>query len=411
MNRGVRLKKTSKKLYPLQKFLNPTKIYIPLIAHKSENLTVLVKKDDSVIEGEMVAKSKGDFRIPLHTSISGKVLDFTEKYYLNNQKVRCVVVENENVDKLGEEEYKLNDYTREQVINKLKENGIVGLSGTGFPAYVKFDNDLKTLIVNAVESDPDTMADAALLNEKCEEILEVSDALVEIFGMNEGLIAVKKNDWADKKVINNYIGTYVKLKLVEVPDYYTAGWERELVRRVKHINYKNYPTEKGVIVCNVATIYAIYETLKYNQPLIERIVTFNGDKLKNHANVLVKIGTPVRDVIEFLGGTLPGEKMLIANGPLMGASIASDDLVISSDLTCVSVISTQEENIESVCIRCGECVLVCPAKLSPVLIKEATETAAQFRPHKCVSCGLCSYICPARIDLRTKVEKAKEDKA
>ncbi len=409
MSRGIRLEKTIKEIYPFKKYLNPNKVYLPLVAHKSEDITVLVKKDDYVVEGDMVAKSKGDLKVPLHAPISGKVLGFEQKYYLNNKKVKCLVIENDFVDQLDDKEYQLYDYTKEEVINKLKESGVVGLSGTAFPTYVKYDNDLKTLIVNAVESDPDTSSDAILINNKCEEILEVMDALVEIFGMNEGIIAIKKNDLLIKKIIKNYIGTYVKLKLVEVPDYYASGWERDLVWRIKKEKYKNYPIEKGIVVNGVATMYAIYETLKYHQPLIQRVVTFSGDKLEKPANVLVKNGTLVSDVIDFLGGLEEGSKMLIANGPLMGESIASYELVVSSDLTAVSIITALEECKEETCLRCGACVLACPAKLSPVLINEATDNLKQFRPQKCVGCGLCSYVCPANINLRNKVQRAKEE--
>ncbi len=409
MNRGVPIKKITKQPYPLEKYLEPKQIFIPLIANKDDDITVLVKKDDYVFEGDMVAKSKGDLRIPIHSSVSGRVLGFDEMSYLNNEKVKCLVIQNDFVDKLDNQEYSLNSYSKEEVVNRMKENGVVGLSGTAFPAYVKYNNEIKTLIVNAVETDPEATTDAILVKEKCEELLEVVDALVEIYGMNEGIIAVRKNDYSTQRVINDYIGTYIKLKMVEVPNVYTAGWECELVHYVKKVSYKNYPTEKGIVVSSVATIYAIYECLKYNKPLTQRVVTFSGDKLARTANVLVKIGTPVRDIITILGGTLDGDKMLIANGSLMGTSIASDDLVISSDLTSVSVISALAEPEEKTCLRCGECVLVCPVKLSPVLIKEATENIKDYRPHKCIGCGLCSYICPAMINLRRRVERAKED--
>ena len=409
MAKGVQITKTNQELYPYLEYLEPTKVYIPLIAHGDENITILVAKGDQVNAGDMIAKSKGVFRTPIHASIGGTIIDITEKYYLNGKKIKCIEIENDFVETINLEENDLASFSKENIINLMKENGIIGLSGSGFPAYEKYENELKTLIVNAIESDPFTTCDFRLMEKKCEEILEITDFLVDAFGMNEGLIAVKKNDDQLKKIVKNYIGTFVKLKLVELPDYYTSGWERELIRRVKKINYKNYPTEKGIVVNGVGTMYAIYEALKYNKPLMERVVSFGGEKLKKRGNVLVKIGTPITEVIDFLGGVEEGEKMLITNGPLMGQSIASEDLVVSGDLTAVSLIKAIDEVTSKTCIRCGECIAVCPVKLSPVLINEALEEVKHFRPQRCISCGLCSYVCPSHINLRTVVQKAKED--
>ncbi len=408
MARGVKLIK-SKTIYPLKKFLEPKIIYMPLIIHKDEDITILVQKGDYVLKGEMIAKSKGNFRTPIHASVSGKVIDFVEKYYLNNKKIKCIAIENDFLEKTKQQNvYTFKDYNKEQAINRLKENGIIGLSGSGFPTHIKYDNKLTSLIVNAMESDPYTSADFKMLEEKCEEILETVDALVEIFGLKEAIIAIKKDNFKLKKTLTSFIGSYTKLRIGEAPNYYIMGWEQKLVETIKKISCKTYPTDKGIVVSNVSTIYAIYEALIFNKPLIERMVTFSGSQIKEGANVYLKIGTPVNEVISFLGGYQEELKMIIANGPLMGYSVESDELVVSSDMTSVCVVKQIEEDEETTCFHCGECVAVCPAKLSPVLIKESISSENLY-PEKCIECGLCSYVCPAKINVRKKVKEKKDE--
>ncbi len=410
MTKGVKISKICEKPAKgeLKKYLEPKKIYIPLIIHWDDNITVLVKKGDYVFKGDMVAKSRGDFRTPIHASVSGTVLDYEEKYYLCGKKVKCIVIENDFKEKVREEKIsKISDFTKEEFINRIKENGLIGLSGSGFPTYIKYDNDLKKIIVDATESNPCTSADFKLMETHIEEILEIIDAVVDIWNMKEGIIAIKKGNNELKTIINSYIGTYVKLRLVEVPNYYISGWEKYLVKKICKVNCKTFPTANGIVVSNIATMFAIYEAIKFNKPLIERVVTFAGPMLNNPANVLVKVGTSTSDIIEFLGGYKEGEKLFVSNGPMMGHSIESDELVISSDLTSVLVMQSQEKRISKTCVRCGECILVCPANISPVLIHE-TKDNKDYHPEKCIDCGLCSYVCPASINLRSSVRKAKE---
>ena len=234
---------------------------------------------------------------------------------------------------------------------------------------------------------------------------------MEINNIAEGYIAIKKTDTRLIRKLNNYIGTYVKIKIVKVPNIYPIGWEKNLVKYIKHTSYNNLPIEKGIVVNNVSTIYAIYEAIKYGRPLTERIVTFSGDMLKKPQNVLVKIGTSVKEVIEGLDGYKRFKDItFIAGGPMMGTSLPNDDLVVTPNLTSVIVTKTMKELEEGMCLRCGKCAAVCPAKLAPVLIMDAKnnkEKLAKLEPNRCVECGLCSYICPAKIRVREYVKAAK----
>lgn len=390
-------------------------VYIPLISGNDTNITISVKKGDYVYKGSIVGKRKGNFRIPIHSSISGTVVDYEEKYTSNGKKVKCIVIENDFLDAI-EKEYENNDitkYTKKEFLKTIQDCGIVGMGGSGFPTYVKYNIDKKinTLIINAVECEPYITSDFVLIREKCEEILEAIDAVREINNIDEAIIAIKESNTELKEIIDNYIGTYLKIKVTLVPDLYPMGWEKSLVKFIKKVDYERLPMEKGIIVNNVSTMYAIYEALKYKKPLTERIVTFTGENLKRPQNVMVKLGTSTSEIIKKVGGLNKKEVTYVSGGPMMGTSIPTDDIIININDNCILVLDKVEEDIESTCMRCGKCVDNCPAKLSPVLIKEAlnnTDKLKKLEPMRCIECGLCSYICPAKINLREKVRLAKE---
>ena len=392
----------------------PKKVYIPLISGNDTNITILVKKGEYVYKGSIIGKRKGDFRIPIHSSVSGTVLDFEEKTCFNGEKVKCVVIENDFKEKIEQKlsvKRSINKYTKEEFLNLLMENGIVGLGGAGFPTYVKYEpKNINTLIVNAVECEPYITADHILAKQKCEEILEAIDAILEINKIKEAIIAIKKENVELKQIFDNYIGTYLKIKIKLVPNVYPMGWERKLIKEVTHKEYDKYPIEEGIVVNNISTIYAIYETLKYNKPLIERIITFSGENLQDKRNVLVKIGTPVSEVLEQL--KVKENSIIVAGGPMMGKKV--EDLVVSANMNCILALENKID-IPTICLKCGKCVEVCPSKLSPVLIMRTKikkdkdiNKLKKLHPEKCIECGLCSYICPANLLVRERVKDAKK---
>lgn len=399
-------------------YSKPAYVYIPLISQNDDNVTLLVKKGDYVYKGSIIARRKGTFRIPIHSSVSGTVVGFKEKYYLNGKLEKCIVIENDYKEK-----YQVNKgvkrilskYSKDEFIELLKECGIVGLGGSGFPTYVKYSGKkkLKTLIVNAVESEPYITCDSKLAIEKCEEILEAIDAIIEINQIPEAIIAVKKTNTEFIHTFNNFMGTYLRMKLVLVPDSYILGYEKNLIQYIKKINCSNHPINDGIVVNNISTIYAIYQALKYQQPLTERVITFTGDALKKPQNILVKNGVLTSEIIEQIGGYKKNKKIqFIAGGPMMGKALPSDELVTTSNLNCVLVMkdNTIKEASEA-CVHCGKCTLYCPSRLSPILIKEylnRPKQLKQLKPERCIECGICTYLCPSRIKVREAVKEAKE---
>ena len=389
------------------------KVCIPLEYNENETSALLVKKGDYVFKGSLLGKRKGRFTFPIFSSISGEVIDFTEQTIYTGEKVKCVVIENDfkqKVEKGISQNNELNKISKEEFLEKLENCGIVGMGGAGFPAHIKYNTNEKihTLIVNAVECEPYITADYFVIENRCEEILEMIDALLQINNINECIIAFKKSNDTLLKVFNKYIGTYPNIKLKMLPNKYPFGWERKLIKYVTGVTYDKLPSEKGIIVSNVSTIYAMYQALKLNKPILERIVTFSGAGLKKPQNVLVKIGTPVSEVIDYIGGFYKSKKtVLIAGGPMMGSIV--DDFVITPEINSVLVLEDDFKVEVTECLRCGKCVNVCPAKICPVLIKDSIndkEKLKELNPEKCISCGLCSYVCPAKINVREYVRKA-----
>lgn len=409
---GIHLEKNKKISITndVEEFLKPKIVYIPLINRGNTNVVVSVKKNDYVFKGQVVGKTKGEIAIPILSSVSGvvKKFEFHETIY---GSVNCVVIENDFEDR---EEAKniieLADYTKESFINCLYDCGIIGLGGGGYPTYHKFKQakQIKTFIVNAVECEPYLTTDYMTTYTKIEEILECCDAIMDIFSIEECFIAIKVRNDALKERIKSFIGTYPKIKLIEVPDLYPMGWEKSLVRYIKHIDYLNLPTEKEIIVNNVSTIYAIYEALKYNKKLNDRIVTFSGNALINPRNIKVKIGTKVEEILP-LFEISKGDVKMIAGGPMMG-KICTNDTIITPEVTGILFLKEEQEE-KNPCIHCGKCVQICPVKLSPVLVFENLknkEVLKKLNANKCIGCGLCSYICPAKIQVRSYIKKAGE---
>ena len=412
MAKGLKILSHKNKDSELSIYNKPEYVYIPLVNGNDKDITILVKKGDYVYKGTHLGKRKGNIKLPIISTVSGKVIDIVAKTYIDGTEVRCVKIENDFKEKCIDAKI-YEKIGKQEFLEILHDNGIIGLGGAGFPTHVKYDTDkkIKTLLVNAVECEPYINADYETLKTHAEEILECIDMILEINNIDEAVIAIKKTNVELIKILNNFVGTYLKIKIKEVPNLYPMGWERRLIEEVFNETYDKLPIEIGIVVNNVSTIFAIYRAIKYSEPYTERIVTFAGDNFNKPQNVLVKIGTEVKEVIENLIGYKENYEInLIAGGPMMGESIAKDNLVISPSLNAVLVMENKYgKTVE--CLRCGKCIEVCPAGICPVLIKDNINNEAKLKKldvDKCISCGLCSYICPSKILVREYVKDAKE---
>ncbi len=395
-------------------FIKPQKIYIPLENKSGIKYKKLVNVGDYVFKGQVVAINESiDF--PIHSSVSGYVVENESNELNTGKKVECISIENDfkekYKDKLGSIK-EISNYSKEEFIKLLKTSEITGLGGSDFPTFLKYNTDSKInyLLVNGVECEPYISCDKVVMSKYMEKILEAVDAILEIMKIKKAYIVVKSSNIESQKVINKYINTYPNIKLALMPDMYPAGWERNVVEVVLHKKYDKYPVEVGAIVSNVSTIYAIYEMLKYNTPLTERIITITGTGIRKPSNIKVKIGTKLSEIIENIEGYKDIKKpIFIAGGPMMGSSLPNDNLIVTKDLNCVLVIDDIELT-NYPCIKCGKCTNVCPVHLLPVMIMNNIGNEKKLKelmPQKCIECGLCSYICPSKIEVREYVRIAK----
>lgn len=395
-------------------YLKPKYVYIPLICSNDTDITIILKKGDYVYKGQIIGHSKGNFSTNIISSVSGFVSDFTDKTYLNNKMVKCCVIENDykEAEKNKDIRDKINDISKTDFIDIIKKCGIIGMGGAGFPTYIKYNTDkkIKTLIVNAVECEPYITADYNLITKYPEEILEAIDAIITINKIDEAIIAIKKTNTKLIKILNNYIGSYLKIKIVSVPNRYPMGWEKTLIKTITHKDYEKLPSDIGIIVNNVSTVYAIYRALKYNESLTERIITITG-LVNKPQNILVKIGSSASEIIKSISGVKDKNALFVAGGPMMGTNIPSHDIVITANINCILLIDNNIP-ISNSCMRCGKCINVCPSKILPVLIMDHCHDAKELKKYqvnKCIECGLCSYICPSKINVREYVKIAKEE--
>lgn len=414
MNKPVHINSNNKINYNIEMYTKPENIYVPLENKNGITYKHLVKEGDYIYKGEVVAINE-KINFPVHSSVSGYATFGTNKIIGNGKKIKCVVVKNDFKEKYEKSKLVKKDissYTKEDFIEALRENGITGLGGSDFPTFIKYNTEnIKYLLVNAVECEPFISCDKAVIHNYADCILEAVDDIMEIMHIPKAYIVMKETNTDSIKMISKYIKTYPNITIKLVEDAYPNGWERLVVKNTLGIEYDKYPSEKGIIVSNVSTIYAIYEMLTYNRPLTERVVTITGPGIKKKTNVKVKIGALASEVISNLDGYKDIKNPLfIAGGPMMGSSLPTDEVIITKDIGCLLVIEDHfEKNLP--CIKCGKCMEVCPAGIYPVLIMENRDNIKklkELKPNKCVECGLCSFTCPSKIEVREFVRIAKE---
>lgn len=390
-------------------------VYIPMYATHSTKFDMLVQEGDRVFVGTKVAQCNERMVVPVFSSVSGVVKGVQKIMHSSLKPVDHIVIENdfkyETQNPFSTLDYKT--ASREELIEFMKNAGIVGCGGACFPAYIKyqFAKDIEMVIVNAVECEPYITADYRMVNEYLKDMVTGIQAVKKMADAKKVLIAIKHT----KKDLIAQLEEAVKdLEGVEVrpvPDVYPMGWERTLVKEITGKTYDRLPGEVGCIVNNASTIIAFADALTEATPIVEKIITVSGDGIKEPANVKVRVGTPVCEIIETIGGYTSDNVLLIAGGPMMGKTIVNDKFVIDRAMNALTVFNYKE--VESVsCLRCGRCSDNCPSGLQPVRIAQAVNTnnidaMIKLDVMSCVECGLCTYVCPSKLTVTENVRKAK----
>ena len=391
----------------------PEKVTIPVAQHLGAPANVIVNKGDKVKTGQIIAAGKGFVSSNVHSSVTGTVTKIDSVPDSSGYKQTSVFIDvegdewDETIDKSKEviREVKL---TREEIIIKCFENGIVGLGGATFPSHVKLTvpagKHCETLLINGVECEPYLTSDHRLMLERGEEILIGIMILMKALNVEKAMIGIENNkpDAIDcmAKLAKEFKGISVHALKVKYPQ----GAEKQLIKALlnREVPSGHLPIDVGVVVHNVGTAFAVYEAIQKNKPLFERVVTITGKSLSRPGNFIVRTGTPVQKLIEAAGGLPEDTGKIVAGGPMMGKAIGCADIPIVKGTSGIVVFPADESSRVPVepCIRCAKCVSVCALKLQPYLLATLSEKGLFGRAESehitdCMECGSCSYSCPA----------------
>lgn len=396
-----------------EEFLNPKFVYFPLLPNSNAFVTV----GEFVKVNEPIIKRNGAFPYFMYSSVSGRVTSIKKMWHSSGKMVDMLEIENDGKDEVFTEST-LENYpcqSENDIIQIMKASGLIGLGGAGFPTYAKYtsEKEVKTLIINAAECEPYLTADYNIIMNFTSELIDGIKYMLKASKASMCFIAIKKTKKDVITALKNIIKDEDNIKIHLLKDVYPAGWERYIVESVLKKKYDSLPIEVGAIVNNVQTAFTLSKIIKNKQPFTKKFVTFSGDGLLKPCNVLVKNGTSVKEIIEFIGGYSSSELIMVAGGPLTGKTVGTDDLILTPELCAVTVLKKNHNKNNPECLGCGKCSSVCPAFLTPTEIKLAFENndldlLKELCANKCIQCGLCSYICPSRIEITNIVGRAKE---
>lgn len=391
----------------------PKVVNVPIAQHIGIPSEIVVDKKDKVEIGQVIAKSGGFVSSNIHSPVAGTVTKLDKIIDSSGYKKQCIVIrtdqKNESNFEVTEHPLKTEiDASPSEILSQISANGIVGLGGATFPSHVKLNvkegAKIDWLIVNGVECEPYLTADHRLMLEKAEEIIVGVQILMKALDLKNAVIGIENNKKDAIKLFKAAVKKDSRIKIAALQVKYPQGGEKQLVKAIlnREVPKNGLPLDVGVIVHNVGTIFAIYEAIQHKKPLIERVVTVTGKHLPNPSNYWVKIGTPIKDLITEVGGLPEGTRKLVNGGPMMGKAIKNTDVPVTKGTSGILVISEDESSRgeQKNCIRCGECVFVCPMGLEPHLLmnlseKGMFEKASAEDIMTCIECGSCSYVCPS----------------
>ena len=412
---------------PIVKFHIPKRVSIHIQQHIGAPAQIIVKPRDRVKTGQLIAEAQGFVSANIHSSVTGTVFKIEELFDASGYRKTAITINTEpedewieGVDLSDDLKTDIDQFTGQEIIQKIKDAGIVGLGGATFPSHVKLSiphgKKCELLIINGVECEPYLTADHRLMLEKTEEILVGVRLLMKALNVDKAVIGIEANKPDAIELMMEKSAKYPGITVQPLKVKYPQGGEKQLIKAItgREVPSGGLPIDVGVVVHNVGTTFAVYEAVMKNKPLIERVVTVTGKDLEKPGNFKVRLGTPVKELIEAAGGLPDSTGKIIMGGPMMGKALRSMDIPTGKGTSGILVMRRSETKRKEVqpCIKCGRCVTACPQGLEPYLIMLLAERgmwdeAEKHHAQDCIMCGSCSYVCPSNRPLQDYTQYAR----
>ena len=417
---------------PLQRFEAKGEIVLPLGQGIGKPAKPLVKKDDPVLTGQIIAEADGFISSNIASSCSGKVKAIEKRRTISGASAECIVIENDGlytpVEGMGVQE-DISAISNEEVVARVKKAGIIGLGGAGFPTHVKLaprdPSAIKYIIANGAECEPYITCNDQLMRTQADGILEGLEIILRLFPNAEGIVALEDNKPEAVAALKEAAARKQnpKISILPLKTKYPQGGERSLIQVIAGVDFpvSKLPADVGCIVDNVGTIYAIWRAVAFNEPLFTHVLTITGDAVNNPGNFIVHNGTKVSELVEACGGIREGVtlKKVLSGGPMMGVAMSSLEVPVVKTTNAITLLSDDAvEKAEAQltnCLHCGRCTTVCPQGLLPQLMADAVHVGDLERYEKklygleCIACGSCTYVCPAKRPLTQVFKQTKAE--
>ncbi len=407
----------------------PKQAVFPLAQHIGAPAKPVVAKGDKVKVGTLIAEAGGFVSAPIFSSVSGTVFKIDNAIDATGYLKPSIIIKvegdewEENIDRSDKLETldKHPELTPEEIVNRVKNAGITGMGGAGFPTFIKLTPPptakAECVIINGVECEPYITADYRLMMEHADEILVGLDLLMKAAKVNKGYIGIEDNKPEAIDLFIKKTEARDDVEIVPLEKKYPQGGEKQLVDAVIRRQVPAppaIPVNVGAIVQNVGTAFAVYEAVMKNKPLFERYTTVTGKELKNPGNFIVRMGTPMRDLIDLCGGMPEGDNKILAGGPMMGKALTSTEVPVCKGTNSITILSGSDalRKPAQPCIRCAKCVGACPMGLEPYLLAQASalhlwEKVENEDITSCIECGSCQFTCPAHRPLLDNIRLGK----
>ena len=408
---------------PIKEVIPKGELVFPVSQHIGAPATPIVSKGDMVLKGQKIAEAGGFVSSPIYSSVSGTVKAIEPRRVAVGDMVNCIVIESDgNFIETGFQEVEdVTKLSKEEIINRVKEAGVVGMGGAGFPTHVKLSpknpEKIEYIIANCAECEPYLTADYRRMLENPEELVEGMKIILQLFDNAKGIFGIENNKPDCIEKLKELVKDEPRLEVCELMTKYPQGGERQLIYATtgRAINSKMLPADAGCIVDNVETIIAVYNAVKKGRPVMQRVATITGDAIVHPSNFLYSMGTSYEELIEAAGGFKGTPAKVISGGPMMGFALFGLDIPTTkttSSLLCLSE-DAVSANEPINCINCGRCVEACPEQLIPSRLMKFSERGlmSEFEAWsglECIECGSCSYVCPSRRHVAQSVKTMKK---